>query len=139
MRGIPPALLALQLATLLAPLAAVAADENFLIELNTTENADNRCRLNFVVENKSQGAVESMKLDLVLFGSDGSILRRLLTEFGPVRPVKTIVRAFLVDTECRQIGSILVNEVAACAPGNPNTCLDGLAVSSRVKDVRLYK
>jgi hypothetical protein len=124
---------------LLTPLAALAAEETFRIELNTTENAETRCRLNFVIENKSAGAIESMKLDLVFFGTDGGILRRLITELGPVRPAKTIVRAFLVEAECRQIGSILVNEVTACAPGEPNGCLDALALSSRVKSIRLYK
>ncbi len=136
MRRVLGAVLAAQL---IAPLCASAADETFRVELNTVENEDNRCRLNFVVENKSKAAVESMKLDLVVFGTDGGIVRRLLTEFGPVRPAKTIVRASLVDTECRQLGSILVNEVVACAPGDANACLDHLAVSSRVKDVRLYK
>ena len=89
--------------------------------------------------NKSDAGADSMKLDLVVFGSDGGILRRLLTEMGPVRPLKTIVRAFVIDGECGQIGSILVNEVTACAPGNPNGCLDGLALSSRLKELRFYK
>jgi hypothetical protein len=140
MRGVVSTLVMLQLAAhCLAAPAAVATDESFRIELNTVESTEGRCRLNFVVQNKSESPVESMKLDLVLFGTDGGILRRLLTEFGPVRPVKTIVRAFVVDVECRQMGSILVNEVNACAPGDPNACLDALAVSSRVKEIRLYK
>jgi ABC-type spermidine/putrescine transport system permease subunit II len=62
-----------------------------------------------------------------------------LTEMGPVRSLKTIVRAFVIDVECGQIGSILVNEVTACAPGNPNGCLDGLTLSSRLKELRFYK
>jgi hypothetical protein len=119
--------------------AALAAEEKFLVQLNTIEPAESRCRLNFVIENKSDVAIESMKLDLVAFGSDGGILRRLLTEMGPVRPLKTIVRTFVIDAECGQIASILVNEVNACAPGNPNSCLDGLAVSSRLKELRFYK
>jgi hypothetical protein len=44
-------------------------------------------------------AVDSIKLDLVVFGSDGGILQRLLTEMGPVRSLKTIVRAFVIDVE----------------------------------------
>jgi hypothetical protein len=123
----------------LLPLAAHAADEKILIELNSTENADNRCRVNFVIENKSETAIDSLKLDLVAFGTDGGILRRLIVEMAPVRAVKTIVRAFAIDAECRQIGSILVNDVTACAPGEPGTCLDGLGLSSRVKTLRLYK
>jgi hypothetical protein len=136
MRIVVSALLGMQL---LCMHAALAAEGKFLVELNTIEPVESRCRLNFVIENKSDGAVDSMKLDLVVFGSDGGILRRLLTEMGPVRPLKTIVRAFLIDAECAQIGSVLVNEVNACAPGNPNSCLDGLAPSSRLKELRFYK
>jgi hypothetical protein len=140
MHGVLRALLALQfVAQPPAAPAAVAADEKFRLELNSAEGTEKGCRLNFVVENKSKSAVESMKLDLVVFGSDGGILRRLLAELGPVRPVKTIVRAFVVDVECRRIGSILVNEVNACSPGNPDTCLDALAMSSRVKEIKLYR
>jgi hypothetical protein len=136
MRGVLRALVVLQV---LLPLCAFAADEKVLIELNSMESADNRCRLNFVVENKSRVAIESMKLDLVVFGTDGGILRRLVTDMGPVRAIKTVVRVFVFDDECRQMAAILVNDVAACTPGEPGACLDGLSLSSRVKALRLYK
>ena len=128
----------LAMLTVLMPLCASAANEKLLVELNSIEGADNRCRLNFVIQNKSDSALESMKLDLVAFGTDGSILRRLLTEMGPVRSAKTIVRTFAVEAEW-QIGSILVNDVTACAPGEPGACLDGLGLSSRLQALRLYK
>jgi hypothetical protein len=112
MRGVLRALVVLQV---LLPLCAFAADEKVLVELNSVESADNRCRLNFVVENKSRVAIESMKLDLVGFGTDGGIVRRLITEMGPVRAAKTVVRAFIVDIDCHQLGAVLVNDVAACA------------------------
>lgn len=136
MRGVLHALVVLQV---LVPICAFAAGEKVRIELNSIENADKHCRLNFVIENKSHVAIESMKLDLVAFGGDGGILRRLITEMGPVRAVKTIVRTFVFDDECRQLGSILVNDVTACTPGEPGACLDGLALSSRVKTLRFYK
>jgi hypothetical protein len=123
----------------LTPLYAGAVDNKIMLELNTIEPVDHRCRLNFVIENKSDSGIESMKLDLVAFGTDGGILRRLLTEMAPVRPAKTIVRAFLVDAECSQLGAILVNDVTACAPSEPAACLDGLVPSSRLKSLRLYK
>ena len=130
---------ALVMLGILLPLCAFAANEKVLVELNSADSADNRCRLNFVIQNKSDVALESMKLDLVAFGTDGSILRRLLTEMGPVRAAKTVVRTFAVDADCRQIGSILVNDVTACAPGEPGACLDGLALSSRLQAMRLYE
>jgi hypothetical protein len=130
---------ALVMLGLLLPPCAFAGNEKVLVELNSADSADNRCRLNFVIQHKSDVALESMKLDLVAFGTDGSILRRLLTEMGPVRAAKTVVRTFAVDADCRQIGSILVNDVTACAPGEPGACLDGLALSSRLQAMRLYK
>jgi hypothetical protein len=136
MRGVQRALVVLQV---LVPFCACAADGKVLVELNTVENFENRCRMNFVIENKSERAHDSMKLDLVVFGTDGGIMHRLITEMAPLRPIKTVVRAFLVEAECRQIGAILVNDVAACVPGDPNACLDRLELSSRVKDIRLYK
>ncbi|MGA7485626.1 MAG: hypothetical protein WBW74_01615 [Xanthobacteraceae bacterium] len=136
MRGVLRALVVLPV---LVPICAFAAEQKVLIELNTVENADKHCRLNFVIENKSHVAIESMKLDLVAFGSDGGILRRLLTEMGPVRAAKTIVRTFPIDADCHQISAILVNDVTACTPGEPGACLDGLALSSRVKTLRFYK
>ena len=57
---------ALAMLTVLMPLCASAANEKLLVELNSIEGADNRCRLNFVIQNKSDIALESMKLDLVL-------------------------------------------------------------------------
>ena len=136
MRGVMRALIMLPL---LFPPGAFAADEKLTIDLNSVEGSDNRCRMNFVVENKGDAGLESLKLDLVVFGTDGGISRRLITEMGPIRPMKTTVRAFLVDTECKAIGAILVNDVIACTPGNPNACLDALGLSSRVKEIRLYK
>jgi hypothetical protein len=123
----------------LVPIWARAADDKLFLDLNSIEGLENRCRMNFVIENKSELALESMKLDLVVFGADGGIMRRLITEMAPLRPVKTIVRTFVVDAECRQIGAILVNDVTACTPGDSNACLDRLQLSSRVKDIRLYK
>jgi hypothetical protein len=136
MRGVMRALIMLPL---LLPLGAFAADEKLTIDLNSVEGSDNRCRMNFVVENKGDAGLESLKLDLVVFGTDGGISRRLTTEMGPIRPMKTIVRAFLIDTECKAIGMILVNDVIACTPGNPNACLDALGLTSRVKEIRFYK
>ena len=77
--------------------------------------------------------------ELVGFDTDGGILRRHITEMGPVLAAKTVVRAFIVDIDCHQLGAVLVNDVTACTPGEPAACLDVLGLSSRVKTVRLYK
>jgi hypothetical protein len=115
------------------------AEDLARLELNAAENADNRCRLTFLIENKTARAIDSLKLDLALFNLDGVIQRRMVTEMGPVRGQRTNVRTFPTDGDCGQIGAILVNDVTACAPGEATACMDGLALSSRVKNVRLYK
>jgi hypothetical protein len=122
----------------LVPGFALAAESTVRVELNAAEAADKRCLLTFVIENTA-AAVDSLKLDLVVFNSDGVVHRRMVTEMGPVRGAKTIVRSFSVDGECGQIGSVLVNDVTACTPGNPAACLEGLVLSSKLKSVRLYK
>ena len=146
-RRVPPKVAALIALTavmiggsmLLAPRAAVAADDGVDVELNAVEGLQNRCRMSFVIENKTPAAVESLKLDLAVFGKDGVIQRRMLTEMGPLRRAKTIVKAFEVDGECGQVGSVLVNDVTACAPGEPEACLDKLSLTSKVPNVRFYK
>jgi hypothetical protein len=121
-------------------LAAPAAPADAIhLELNTAESIGERCRLSFVIENKGAAALSSLKLDLVVFGRDGAIDRRLIAEMGPLRGAKTIVKTFEVDDPCPAIGSLLVNGVAACVPGTADACLDRLTLDSRLADVRLFK
>lgn len=123
----------------LTALASAQAQDQVRVELNTVENSDNRCRMTFVIENKTSHVVDSLKLDIALFNAEGAVYRRMVTDMGPVRQAKTVVKTFATDGDCAQLGSVLVNEVSACAPGEPNACLDQLALSSRVKAVRFYK
>jgi hypothetical protein len=138
MRLVPVvALIAATLVLVGAPVPAPANDA-INVELNVLESSQNRCRFAFVVENKGDIALEALKLDLAVFDRDGVVRRRLVTDLGPVRRQKTIVKSFELDGEC-QVGAILVNDVAACAPADPGACLDRLGLSSRVPGVRLYK
>jgi hypothetical protein len=132
--------LALGLSFVLAlPVFASAAEETMHVELNALESSENRCRMTFVIENKGKSAFESFKLDLVLFNTEGAVYRRMVVDMAQVRAAKTIVKTYVAEGDCAQLGSVLVNEVTACAPGEPATCQDQLALSSRVKTVRLYK
>src|SRR5215813_8322690 len=119
---------ALVVCSVLVPVLAHAEDMARL-ELNAAENAESQCRLTFLIENKTSRTIDSLKLDLALFNPDGVIQRRMITEMGPVRGTRTNVRAFLAEGACTQIGAILVNDVTACAPGEPAACMDGLVLS----------
>jgi hypothetical protein len=126
-------------AVLTTGIVAAAPAEPIRVELNAMENTQGRCRVSFVIENKAEAAVDALQLDLVLFNRGGVVQRRVATDLGPIRPAKTIVKTFNLDGACDEIGSVLVNEVAACAPADPNACLDRLTLSSRVEQVRFYK
>jgi len=139
MRGVWSAVLLLGGLVGTAMAEEAAQEELARLELNATETAENRCRMTFLIENKSSRNIDILKLDLAMFNPEGVIQRRMIIEMGPVRGKRTNVRTFSSDGECSHLGAILVNDVSACAPGEPNACMDGLALSSRVKNVRLYK
>jgi hypothetical protein len=133
------AIAALLLAALPLTPAHGAQDDSINVELNSVEGVQTKCRMAFVIDNKDEVALETLKLDLAVFNRDGVVQRRLVIEMGPVRRAKTMVRTFEIDGDCGQIGSILVNDVTACAPGEPGACLDRLTLTSRVSGIRLYK
>jgi hypothetical protein len=139
MRGVWSAALLMCVVFSVTAKAEEVQEELARLELNATETADNRCRMTFLIENKSTRTIDSLKLDLAMFNTEGVIQRRMIAEMGPVRGKRTNVRTFSTDGECGQLGAILVNDVSACAPVEPGSCMDGLGLSSRVKNVRLYK
>lgn len=132
------AALALMLPAFVMPAVAAPA-ESIRLELNAATSASNQCRLSFVIENKGASALRSLKLDLVMFGRDGVIARRLIAEIGPLRAAKTTVKTFEVDGDCAAFGSILINDVATCAPDEASACLDRLDLASRIANIRLFK
>jgi hypothetical protein len=121
------------------PTLAFAAEQEMSVELNGGEFINNRCQLTFVVENKGKAAVESLRLDLFVFNRENRVYRRMVTEMGPVRAEKTVVKLYALDGPCTDIRSILVNDITACAPIKPDACLDNLALSSRMEGVRFFK
>lgn len=122
------------LALISAAAAATAEPAPIRLELNRLEPVEAGCRVYLVVGNDGEQALESLKLDLVLFGSDGVIDRRLALEAGPLRAAKTSVKLFdLTDLPCTGLGSILVNDVLACreAGGAEPDCFARLALATR--------
>jgi hypothetical protein len=104
------------------------------VELNKLEDQGGGCRVHLVILNKTAAAFDAYKLDLVLFGRDGIIARRIAVEIAPLRANKKSVKLFdVADLACPTIGSILVNDVLECSgPGaTAASCIDGLQVSSR--------
>src|SRR5688572_11310740 len=111
---------------------AFAADD-LALELNKLDPANGACQAYFLIQEKAGKPLQSLKTDLIVFGKDGGIAKRLIAEMGPVRSKKTSVKIFSIDVACPEISGVLLNDVASCAPdATPEACLDRLAVSSRL-------
>jgi hypothetical protein len=135
--------------------AMASAGTPISLELNKLTPLDQGpgCRAYFVVGNPGSEPIPELQLDLILFGTDGIISRRLAVELGPLAARKTEVRLFdLTGTPCDSIGHILLNDVLSCQvgtapsgapPGTPQgggtgndsraACLARITVSSRAK------
>jgi hypothetical protein len=113
---------------------ASAAEGELGIELNKLEPAESACRAYLVFENRTPNAYSSLKLDLVMFGTDGVIIKRLAVEGGPLAKDKTSVKLFeITDVTCEQIGRVLMNDVISCedALGERQNCADDVVTTSR--------
>ena len=124
------------LGALISVLAAPAwaADGGVSVELNKLEPSGGACRAYLVLENKSERAFETLKLDLVMFGADGIVANRLAVETAPLPGGKTSLKVFEIDAlPCDGIGRVLLNDVMACADetGARADCLDLVTPSAR--------
>ena len=114
------------------------------IELNKLEPVSQPagCRVYMLITNSDAEPLEQLRLDLILFGTDGVIARRVALDLGPLPAKKQAVRLFdLQGLPCDDIGKVLINDVIACSrnPGATGTeaereqCLNRLALTSRAK------
>ncbi len=134
-------LLASALTCTLAPLMAAESGGTLGIELNKLESREGTCRPYLVFRNETDGRFEALALELVLFDTEGFILKRFSLDAAPLAPGKTSVKLFEIDgVRCETLGRILVNEVAACADhaGSIDACLERIRLSSRLS-VDLFK
>jgi len=110
--------------------------EQIGVELNKLETIENGCRIYVVVDNKSETDFKTLKLDLVLFRTDGIVDQRFFVDLAPLRNQKRIVKLFeLNKVACDDIGSFLVNDVVECRSETENIdgCLARMSVSSLAK------
>lgn len=122
-----------------APAGAAAGGTR--IELNRLEPHAGGCRVHLVLANEGPEAYSAYQLDLVIFGSDGVIARRLALDTAPLRAHKTSVKAFdLNDLACANVSRILLNDVSRCATGEHelNDCVSAASLSSRA-DAKFIK
>lgn len=120
----------------LAAGGAMAQDSDISVEINKLEAQDKGCRAYVVVGNGSATAYQSLKLDLVVFGTDGVIAKRIALDLAPLKAAKRSVKLFdLESIACDAVGSLLVNDVLDCRTdaGPATDCLARLKLSSLAK------
>ncbi|HBC06492.1 MAG TPA: Tat pathway signal sequence domain protein [Rhodospirillaceae bacterium] len=94
---------------------ARAADGRIGVELNKLEPLASACRAYLVLTNKAGMAFRDLKLDLVIFDTDGIVVRRVAVQGGPIPDGKTSLKVFDIDgVQCAKIGRFLLNGVMTC-------------------------
>jgi hypothetical protein len=123
------------------PAAEAPSTAQLGVELNRLEQLDSVCRVYLVFENQLGSPLDKLQLELVLFDSQGFVWRRLTLDAAPIAEDKTSVKLFdLADTQCDQMGRILINdliEIAGPDGALPNDVAQ-LNLSTKLK-VDLFK
>lgn len=135
-RSLVVAFAALFGALCLAPSVALA-QPSLPIELNKLEQRENdACRAYMVFQNKLGEAISALRLDLILFRTDGIIETRLALDAGRMPDQKTVVKLFdIPGLSCADIGQMLLNSVLQCetATGARDDCISLVETSSRAE------
>jgi len=124
----------LLLALLGAAAPTLAAENGVSVELNKLEPNGAACRAYLVLENGTGSAFGTLKLDLVMFDSDGVVAKRLAVETAPLPAGKTSLKVFDIEgLACEAVGRVLLNDVMACADasGARDDCLGLVAPAAR--------
>lgn len=111
------------------------------LELNKTEPDGEGCRIYLLTNNQSGLAFSTFTLEMVLFDKAGVIHRNMGLDIAPLPRDKKRVLAFNVkDTQCGEIGSILVNQIMQCEAeaGATPDCMSLLSLSTRA-DIAVMK
>jgi len=113
---------------------ARAADGRIGVELNKLEPLASACRAYLVLTNKAGTAFRDLKLDLVIFDTDGIVARRVAVQGGPIPDGKTSLKVFDIDgVQCAKISRFLLNGVMTCAAqdGKTGDCAGLIDTTSR--------
>ncbi|MEX2617239.1 MAG: Tat pathway signal sequence domain protein [Alphaproteobacteria bacterium] len=113
---------------------ALADGPAVTIELNKLEANGSSCRAYLMMRNDAGAGFESLKLDLVMFDTDGVVSRRIAVEAAPLPAGKTSLKVFdIADQPCDGISRMLLNDILDChgAAGPRHDCLDLVETASR--------
>lgn len=114
--------------------SARAAEGRIGVELNKLEPLASACRAYLVLTNTAGTAFRDLKLDLVIFDTDGIVARRVAVQGGPIPDGKTSLKVFDIDgVQCAKISRFLLNGVMTCAApdGARGDCVGLIDTTSR--------
>jgi hypothetical protein len=104
------------------------------VELNKLKQVQGACRAYLVTQNFTQLRFQSLKLDVVMFDSNGIVAKRLAVQLGPMPKGKTSLKVFdIKGLPCAKIGQLLLNGVLDCKDkkGPRDNCLSLISVAHR--------
>jgi hypothetical protein len=134
---IRPAALALT-AALCAASQGLAQTGNFELELNTSADIPEGCRLTFVATNNTDIALTQAAYEVAAFNAEGVVAALLVLEFGALPLGKTRVVQFDIPAmTCEGLSRILVNAQDTCESeaGKHEVCIKALSATSRIQSI----
>lgn len=115
------------------------APDSLTLRLDQATPHDEACRLVFVLQNEGARGIDSFQAETVLLSPQNRVLRLTLLDFQALPAGTMRVRSFdLPNLECRDVGQVLINAIASCAPFAVADCQNALRVSSDT-DVEVLK
>ncbi len=121
--------------TLLALLAApMAHAQSLTVELNKLEDVETGCQAFFLFKNDRPENLTAFEMSLAILSPDGIIDRLLTIDAAPLPAERTTLKLFEIpDTQCANIGEVLLHDIPACTPqnGDPLDCFAFLELNSR--------
>jgi len=121
--------------TLLALLAApMAQAQSLTVELNKLDDVETGCQAFFLFQNDRAENLTEFEMSLAILSPDGIIDRLLTIDAAPLPAERTTLKLFEIpDTQCANIGEILLHDIPACTPqnGDPLDCFSFLVLNSR--------
>lgn len=129
MTGAAAILLALALTLGVTP--ATADAPGLSVRLDQANTLPGQCQLVFVVENRTGAALEQVQVETVLLSRQTRVLQLRLLDFQALPAGSLRVRSFnLPGLDCADVGRVLFNAIAQCAPLGAAACTKALRVSS---------
>lgn len=103
------------------------------VELNKASPTGSGCRLSFVSKNGLNSDLTRITFEMAFFDRDGGLQRMSVLDFRELPKGRTKIRQFaLPETNCSQLGRVLVNDVPVCEGVGETDCYESLALSSRL-------